>query len=68
MVKEYLLGIQVMFIKVITLKTFEMGMEKCIGMMAQYTKETGSVETNKEKEYFIYQMVESRKEFLNKTN
>jgi hypothetical protein len=68
MAKEYLLGIQAIFIKVTTLKTFVMGMERCIGMMAQYIKETGLMVTNKEKEYFIYQMVELRKEFLNKIN
>lgn len=60
---EYFLGLQVMFIKEITLLIKEMVMDKCIGRMEASLKVTGVREFNMVWEKFMFQMKDGRREF-----
>jgi hypothetical protein len=62
------LGKVVTYSRGITIKTNAMVMERCIGVMALFTKAIGSPECNKEKEDLNCQMVVSKRECSGKTN
>lgn len=65
---ESILGEEVAFIKEILFKTFVMVMDKCIGIMNHFTKDSGSKAHKMDKDKYGKQESLYKKAFMNLVN
>lgn len=66
LVLELLHGHLEMYIKGITREKSEMGMDKCFGAMVLITKDNGKMGFNMEKEKYMFQVKEQKRELSKK--